>query len=171
MPHQQKEQRLTGYDTSLAEVRDDQMDASAGNLSTDVLANILGCLCVKEIMRSRGVNKKWKEVVKMTIVPLNTDVFVDGVESYNAMNVMTTEMPNLQQITIGGLGWGDKYSNGEDPHGGRAAITSNWTSHDIEIISNFSKLQILEIYGGLQLGVYHSLEDIRSSSTSRCFRN
>jgi hypothetical protein len=146
MPHQQKEQRPTGYDTSLTEVRDDQMDASAGNLSTDVLANILGCLGVKDIMRSRGVNNKWKEAVKMTIVPLNTDVFVvRGVDSYNATAVMTTEMPNLQRITLRGLGRGNKWSDGDDPNEERAAGTANWTSHDIEIISNFSKLRILKI--------------------------
>ncbi len=198
MPRQQKEQRLTGYDTSLAEVRADQMGAyylaeeaaaaaadqmmtasASDHLSTDLLANILGCLCVKEIMRSRGVNEKWKEAVTMTIVPLNADFFVDGLESYNAMVVMTRALPNLQQIKlcdfederddesesdeydsdsesdeVGPDNRRHKWSDGEDPHGERAARTSDWTPHDIEIISHFSKLQILTIYEARLNGRY-----------------
>ena len=119
--------------------------ATSGDLSTDVLANILGNLRVKDIMRSRGVNKKWKEAVKTTIVPLNADFVVMGLRKYNAMNVMTRDLPNLQQITIGGLGWGDKWSDGEDPYRMEAARTSDWTTHDIEILSNFSKLRYLKI--------------------------
>ena len=156
---------------------DDQIDVTSGDLSfddlTEVLANILGCLCVNEIMRSRGVNKKWKEAVKMTIVPLNTDFvtfFVYDLESYNAMRVMTRALPNLQQIKLCDFDDGriqrhesesdeydsdsesvdpdnrqHKWSDGEDPHGGQAARTSDWISHDIEILSNFSKLRELRI--------------------------
>jgi hypothetical protein len=42
-----------------------------------------------------------------------------------------------------------KWNDGEDPNEERAARTAGFSSHDIEIISNFSKLQILEINGGL----------------------
>ncbi len=186
MTQQQKEQRLTGYDTSLAEVGGDQMDASlaetaaasAGDLSVDLLANILGCLHVEDIMRSRGVNEKWKEAVKMTIVPLNADVFVDGLESYNAMRVMTRAMPNLQQITLRDFederdeSESDEYdsdsesdevdpdnrrlkwSDGEEPHRQQAAATADWTTHDIGIISHFSKLQIFTIYEAPMNGRY-----------------
>ena len=65
MPHPNKKQRLTGDDASLAEARDDDDDqmmaASVGDLSTDVLANIFRFLHVEDIMRQRGVNKKWGE--------------------------------------------------------------------------------------------------------------
>ena len=84
----------------------------------------------------------------MTIPP---DEFrVDSVEKFNAMGVMTRALPHLQQIDLRGLGWPHKWSDGEDPEEENAARTAQWTSHDIEIISNFSKLRILEInFAGL----------------------
>jgi hypothetical protein len=135
-----KKQRINDADATLAE--------AAADLSTDLLANILGCLGVKDIMQKRRVNKKWKEAVKMTIVPLNTDFVVIGSHSmkkYRAMEVMTTELPNLQQITIDTLGYGHKYSDGEDPDEWLAGRTADWTTYDIEIVSNFSKLRYLKI--------------------------
>ena len=135
MPHLKKRQRLSG----------DSADCLAEAVSIDVLANILGYLDgPKDIMQKRRVCKKWKEAVKKTIVPL-TDFRVDGVKIYNAMNVMTTELPNLQQINIGGYGDRLKYNDGEDPDEKWAARTANQTAHDIEIISIFSKLRILKI--------------------------
>jgi len=83
-----------------------------------------------------------------TIVPL-TDFTVHDVEKYNAMTEMTTALPNLQQITLGYLcshgyfylhfGLGHKYVDGEKPVEYRAADTANWTTHEIDIISNFRK--------------------------------
>ena len=133
-------------DTDLSEATvDDQMVVYSGDdLSIDVLANILGFLCIKDIFQKRRVCKKWKEAAKMTIVPL-TDFYVDSVENYNTMRVMTEAMPNLQQITIGRLEYAHKYSDGEDPDESIAAAVADWTSHDFEIVSNFSKLSILEI--------------------------
>jgi hypothetical protein len=91
----------------------DQMTvvASAGDLSNELLANILGFLDgPKDIMQKRRVCKKWKEAVKITIVPL-TDFRVGSVEKYNDVVVM----PNLQQITLTTLGSvGHKYADGED---------------------------------------------------------
>ncbi len=111
----------------------------------DIMAIILSWLRVNEIMCSRRVCKKWTEAVKKTIVPLGEFV-VNNVESYNAMNVITRAMPNLQQMSIGDLGNRHKYNNGEDPDEGYiASRTADWTTHDIEIVSNFSKLRILEI--------------------------
>ena len=69
------------------------------------------------------------------------------------MRVMTRAMPNLQQITIGHLGDRHKYSDGEDPDEEVAAETANWTAHEIGIISNFSKLRILEIDSGFCEGL------------------
>ncbi len=130
---------------------DHQMENLSGNLSIDVLANIFRYLGgPMSIMRQRRVSKKWKEAVKKTIIP-PIYFCVDGEQKYNAMNVMTTEMPNLQLIRLGALtgkrGGGHKYSDGEDPDEDWAARTTflNWAIHDIEIISNFSKLRILEI--------------------------
>ena len=140
--------------------------ASAGNdyvvtfddLGVDELANIfaflpvmkeVGFLALKDIMSKRRINKKSREVVKKTIVPL-TDFRVGSMIRYNAMTVMARAMPNLQRITLCNLRNRHKWSDGEDPDETElAAITANYTSHDIEIISNFSKLRILEIYGGL----------------------
>jgi hypothetical protein len=144
-----KKQRINDADATLAE--------AAADLSTDLLANILGCLDVKDIMRSRGVNKKWKEAVKMTIVPLSADFAVMGLRKYNAMNVMTTEVPNLQQITLrglGGLGRANKWSDGEDPDESHPHRTADFSSHDIEIISNFRKLRYLKIEGADLNGRY-----------------
>jgi hypothetical protein len=85
----------------------------------------------------------WKEAVKMTIVP-PSDFRVNSVRRYNGMTVMATELPNLQQVRIAHHGY--KYNDGEDPDEDYAALTANWPAHDIEIISNFSKLRILDIY-------------------------
>ncbi len=157
MPHPKKKQRLTGDDANLAEAAaGHQMTVSAGDLSVDVLANILGFLGgAKDIMQRRRVCKKWKEAVKITIVPLNTDVFIDDMGMYNAMNVMSTEMPNLQQITLGLLlGRRQKYNDGEDPNEEEAARTADWTTLNINIISNFSKLRELYIDGAPLNGRY-----------------
>jgi hypothetical protein len=72
------------------------------------------------------------------------------VEEYSAMQVMTAAMPNLQQLAIGDLDRhsrydSKKYNDGEDPDEVVAARTADWPTYDIEIISNFSKLRVLEI--------------------------
>jgi hypothetical protein len=102
--------------------------------------------------------------VKKTIVPLagtiedpcryveGGDFRVNSVVKYNVMNVMATELPNLQQLKISHFGstrrggQGHKYNDGEDPNEEEAAKTADCISHDIGIISNFSKLRILEIF-------------------------
>jgi hypothetical protein len=109
-----------------------------------LLTNVFAYLVPEEIMSLRRVCRKWKEAVKKTIVPL-TDFRVYGLNRYNAMRVMTRVMPNLQQITIGYLDTGHKYSDGEDPYEPTAAMFVHYTTHDIGIISNFSKLSILTI--------------------------
>jgi hypothetical protein len=113
----------------------------------DLLVNILEFLPLNEIMCDRRVSRKWGEVIKM-VVP-HGDLRVHGVEEYDTMSVMTTELPNLQQITLGNLngrhGNWNKYSDGEDPDEEYAAETAGMTAHDIGIISNFRKLRILTI--------------------------
>jgi hypothetical protein len=88
----------------------------------------------------------------MTIVSHNSYFKVDSVTGYNAMSVMTRALPNLQRLSLWGLGRGHKYCEGEDPR--RAINTYDWTTHDIEIISKFSKLRDLSIYNKLLNGRY-----------------
>jgi hypothetical protein len=149
MPHSSKEQNFDDVATA-----SDLLD-SFDDLGVDVLADILSFLEVEDIMHSRRINKKTMEAVKMTLVPL-TPFIINSVEKYNAMAVMARAMPNLQQITIGHLGdHGRKYSDGEDPKNEwYEYFTSTYISHDIRIISNFSKLRVLEIYRTMLNGRY-----------------
>jgi hypothetical protein len=110
----------------------------------DIIEIIFGFLPPMEIMQKRGVCVVWKEAARSTIVPL-TDFHVYNLKRYNAMNVMTRALPNLQQITLVHLDHRHKYSDGEDPDRRVSAINASLIPHDIEIISNFSKLRILEI--------------------------
>ncbi len=137
----------------------DQMDVAVHQLE-DIMANVLAWLRVEEIMGKRRVCKKWKEAVKKTIVP-PTDFWVSSVGKYNAMRLMTRAMPNLQQLKLGNLGWkyGHEYADGEDPNEKRAASTAHYTTYDIEIISNFKKLRILELYCAGLNGSYPFLFD------------
>jgi hypothetical protein len=89
-----------------------------------------------------GSYKNWFAARK-TVPPSN--LFVNSVTDYNVMRVMSREMPNLQQITVSGLGDGHKWSDGEDSDEETAVEFANWTTHDIDIMSNFSKLRVLEI--------------------------
>jgi hypothetical protein len=152
MSHPTKKQRLEDGHAAASANSSDHVVVTLNDLSVDVLADILGFLDgPKDIMRKRRVCRKWKKAVKMTIVPLSDYFYLclNNVQKFNTMGVMTTEMPNLQQITIGDLGGGHKYSDGEDPDEEWAARTSDYTTHDIEIISNFSKLRVLEIDAAL----------------------
>jgi hypothetical protein len=135
-----KKTKVAGLSTDVVAVTIDQLD--------DVLANIFGWLRVQEIMGKRCVCKKWKKAVKKTIVPPDehwTRGFcVGNVKEYNAMAVMTRALPNLQQIAICGFREdGHRWSDGEDPD---ERVAADNTTHDIEIISNFSKLRILTIW-------------------------
>ena len=152
MPHPTKKQRIECHDerNDAVAADDDDFLASFDDLSVDVLPNILGFLSLQDIMSKRRINKKTREAVKKAAVPL-TDFCVYSVENYNTMIVMTEALPNLQQITLRGLDfYVHKYSDGEDPDETEAARTADWISHDIEMISNFSKLRMLKIeYAGL----------------------
>jgi hypothetical protein len=142
------------------------------DLSVDLLSDIFGFLDgPKDIMCKRRVCRKWREAVKKTIVPL-TDFRVNTMKRYNAMNVMTRVMPNLQQIELRPLGWGHNYSDGEDPDEMAAARTANYRAHDIEIISNFSKLRILEIdnvLNGRYPFLFNSFPLLQKLSIKDCF--
>jgi hypothetical protein len=144
--------------------------AGFNKLSKKQIAAILGFLDYKQIMISRRVSRKFCDAAKETIVPMyhgddyryshQVNLFVNCVKTYNGMRAMTRAVPNLQYLTIGYLGYETenrhKYNDGEDPDEARAAQTSNYISHDIGIISNFRKLRILELGGGLN-GKYPAL--------------
>ncbi len=125
-------------------------DTIAAELGIDEVANILSFFLPKEIMCLRRVNLTWREAAKKTVVPTsdNRSIYftINCVARYNAINVMTRALPNLQQINLFNLERGHKYGDGEDPHEEEADLNAHMTSHDIEIISNFSKLRILDIY-------------------------
>ncbi len=116
---------------------------SAVELGTDEVACILSFLPLTVIMCLRRVNMTWNEAAKETVP--STGFIVKNVTDYNAMRVMTTVLPNLQQIKMGYLESGHKWSDGEDPEEWLPAETANRTTHDIGIISNFSKLRDLTI--------------------------
>ncbi len=141
MSHSSKKQRLEGHHPTSAVATDNDFSPSFDDLSVDLHANILCFLPVEEIMRSRRINKKSMEAVKKTIFPL-IEFRVDSVGKYNAMNVMTKAMPNLQRIELSGFGGHEsesdesesddydpehKYNNGEDPNERWAARTADYT--------------------------------------------
>jgi hypothetical protein len=122
-------------------------------LSVDEVANTLSFLTLEEIMPLRLVNMTWKDAAKKTIVP-PTNFLVNNERRYNAMGVMARVLPNLQQIAIGYLGDGHKWSDGEDPNEEWATMSSNRTTHDVGIISNFSMLRSLTIDAAYLNGRY-----------------
>ena len=144
---------LGGHQRSDAAAAAAVMNASLGSFDelSDVLAIIIfGFLRPEELMMCvRCVCKRWKDVAREMIVP--AEFAVDSVGKYNSMRLMTRDLPNLQQIKIDWLrDDGHKWSDGEDPdpeevpRGLRLGLV-DYTSHDIGIISNFSKLRILTL--------------------------
>jgi hypothetical protein len=126
-------------------------------LGIDEVASILSFLPLKKIMFLRCVNMTWREAARKTTISPTTALWtVNNVARYNATRVMTTELPNLHGIIIGDLIEGsyidfensvqrNKYNDGEDPDEYLAARNAHKRPHDIEIISNFSKLHHLAI--------------------------
>ncbi len=151
-------------------------------LSVDEVANALSFLTLGEIMPLRRVNMTWKDAAKKTIVP-PTNFLVNNERRYNAMSVMARVLPNLQQITLSTLGRGHKWSDGEDPNEGWAgedpdeeavAETVDWTTHDIELISNFSKLRDFSIYNSAGLNgrypvLFNSFPLLQNLSIMNCY--
>ena len=149
MPHPEEKKRRLLHSTETVVASDDFL-ARFDALGVDVLANIYGFLRLDHVVCLRRINKKSREAVKMTLVPLTPLCFgVESVEDYEDMSVMMRAIPNLQQIEIGRLRYRHrdrhKYNDGEDPDEELAAATAHYTAHDIEIISNFSKLSELAI--------------------------
>ena len=139
-------------------------------LSADEVAHALSFLSLGEIMPLRSVNMTWKDAAKKTIVP-PTNFIVNSVKRCNAMSVMARVLPNLQQVTLRGLRCdGIKYSDGEDPDEALASEFRNAVCN-IEIMSNFRKLRVLEIDAGLN-GRYPFLFNfplLQKLSISHCY--
>jgi hypothetical protein len=124
-------------------------DETAEGLTAEVLPTILSFLTLKEIMRARRVCTTWRDAARKTLVPL-IEFKVDSVISYNAIKAMSTDLPSLQHLSICSFdNRSHKYSDGEDPDEWWAAhhakFNNYFTNHDINIISNFTKLRSLEI--------------------------
>eukprot|EP00984_Skeletonema_dohrnii_P034655 scaffold33624_cov191-Skeletonema_dohrnii-CCMP3373.AAC.4 len=123
-------------------------DETAEDLMADEVAIIFSFLPHQDIMRARVCSKTWRDAAEKTLVPL-CEFRVDSVISHNAMRAMRTALPNLQQLSIAKLGIGHRdrhiYSAGEDPDERSARHTADCSVHDINIISNFTKLRVLHI--------------------------
>lgn len=101
-------------------------------------------------MRLRCVRKEWREAAKKVIVPLSPFcVYRDN--KYNAMVVMTDALPNLQQIKFYDGSFEYVRVRMKEEWGARRPF---WATRDIGIISNFSKLRILEIHDAPFNGKY-----------------
>jgi hypothetical protein len=158
-------------------------NTTADDFSSDVVANILSYLKLREIMCRRRVCKKWTEAVSKTAVSPEEALDVNNVKSYNAMSVMSTVLPNLQSVRIrrwmddghNRYSLGHKYSDGEDPDEEEAARTANDDAHDIEIVSNFSKLRELTIgdsyvpLNGRYPFLFNSFPLLQKLSIKHCF--
>jgi len=146
-------------------------EETAGALDKDAMAVIFSFLNPVETMCLRRVCTTWRDAAKETLVPLS-DMAVNSVRSYNAIRVMSTAVPNLQQLLICKLEEGHKYSDGEDPDETRAFFTANYISHDIDIISRFSKLHTLEIDSATLNGRFPALFNfplLQKLSIRSCF--
>jgi hypothetical protein len=121
-------------------------DETDEELSSDEVAIIFSFLQPKDIMPAR-VCTTWRDAAKKTLVhpvdPFDDSVQIYDVRSYNAVRVMSTALPNLEQLMISNLGSGHVYSDGDDPEEWDINHI-NYIVHDINIISRFRKLRILE---------------------------
>eukprot|EP00985_Skeletonema_marinoi_P020501 scaffold12212_cov86-Skeletonema_marinoi.AAC.3 len=131
-------------------------DPTINGMSNNLTAGILGFLGYKDIMRSRICCRKFRDAARTTIVPWadgenydsivrETKFRVNNVRKYKALVAMATALPNLQQIRLYDFGNGHKYRDGKDPDEDKAASTADWTTHEIQMISTFTKLRSLEI--------------------------
>ena len=132
MPQSKKPKLVHGGDADTA---------NAASIPSDQLANIFGYLSPVQILLLRRVCKKWNEAAKNTIVL--ESIYVGHERSYNIMKTMSTALPNLQHLELGSL-WG-KYVDGEDPDEKEARESAHRISYDIDMVSNFKHLRVLEL--------------------------
>ncbi len=141
MPHSKKP-KLT---------HDDADATTAASLSSDELAIIFGCLGPLDILPLRRVCKKWNEGAKKTIVPL-ADFEVKDEKSHHIMKTMSSALPKLQKLELSRLKCDylndvyHFYADGEDPDEDRNHRSGDSiVTHQIDMISNFTNLRVLEL--------------------------
>ena len=160
MPHSERRVRQKLAAGSPPEDDDDHDDvdvptAAANHLSASVLAIIFGFLPFKDVMRSRCVCSDWKEAAKGTIVTSCYDVTT--VHDFTAMEMIA--IPNLEHLWLGRLEEEDisrnvRYIDGDNPNESLAAGTAHYSTHDINVISNFQNLRSLSIMASPLNGEY-----------------
>ncbi len=119
-----------------------RLSATFDDLGVDELAIIFSFLPREEIMCAR-LNKTMRAAAKEVILS-KTDFVVNNIRRYNLMVAMSTALPNIQQITLRRLCQGHRYSDGEDPDE-LGVVISHVATHDINFISTFRQLRVLEI--------------------------
>ena len=108
-------------------------------LSDDALAHIFDFLRPEEIMLTR-LNTKLRVVAR--IIAPTSDYHV---RRYKIFQAMSKALPNLRQITIDHLGFGQKYADGEDANEDLLEYTKDHITRDITILSRFQNLSVLEL--------------------------
>jgi hypothetical protein len=167
-----KKPRLLGPSAADDSLPPPQRLSNVNDLSTDIIEMVLGNLPSQDIMRAR-VCRKWRQAARNTIVPL-TEFKIDTARQYNAMEAMATSLPNLQQIAFHSLDYPEehKYNDGGDPYEHEAVRTVNYVTHDIGIVSNFTKLIDLTIWAAPLNGRYpilfNSFPLLESLKISNC---
>ncbi len=151
MPHSERRVRRKLAAGSPSSDDDDGVDvptAAANHLSASVLAIIFGFLPFKDVMRSRCVCSDWKDAAKGTFVTSCYDV--ETVHDFKAMEIIA--IPNLEHLWLGRLEEDmpqsrnvHRYIDGDNPNESLAAGTAHYSTHDINVISNFQNLRSLSI--------------------------
>uniref|UniRef100_A0A6U3VEN5 F-box domain-containing protein n=1 Tax=Skeletonema marinoi TaxID=267567 RepID=A0A6U3VEN5_9STRA len=169
-----KKPRLLGPSAADDSLPPPQLLSNVNDLSTDIIEMVLGNLSPQDIMRAR-VCRKWRQAARNTIVPLPlTEFKIDSARQYNAMEAMATSLPNLQQIAFHSLDYPEehKYNDGGDPYEHEAVRTANYVTHDIGVVSNFTKLIDLTIWAAPLNGRYpilfNSFPLLESLKISNC---
>ena len=121
---------------------------TANDFSSDVVANILSYLKLKEIMCKRRVCKKWTEAVRKTVVSPEEEFDVNNVKTFNTMRVLSTVLPNLLSVRLNGFsGRINDLSNRVhvDTMFQMNDAYSTMLANDLEIITGFTKLRSLTV--------------------------
>ncbi len=127
--------------------------AAAEEVGIDEVAIIFSFLDPKDILRAR-VCTSWRAAAMKADV--SSSLIVDSERSYNAMRIMSTAIPNLQRISLRLLKGRHSFSNGDEPDELLTAIfidlgetqaryTADFITHDVNIISRFRRLRVLNI--------------------------
>eukprot|EP00985_Skeletonema_marinoi_P000093 scaffold25_cov69-Skeletonema_marinoi.AAC.7 len=135
-------------------------DPTINGMSNNLTATILGFLGYKDIMRSRICCRKFRDAARTTIIPWaeydgknsyslsyeSQFLVVKSVQKHKVMVAMSTALPNLQQISLYHIGTKHNFCDGKDPDEKKAASTADWTTHEFQMISKFTKLRSLTIF-------------------------